>query len=306
MFNETNDKTRVIDVWDKIIKDANPVWTINEEYIDGLLEVEGDQTIPSRDWLIAEDKQGLIIGFSCLFKSSKRDSWWMELRVLPEYNRQKISLELFESCLALANKQRAPRILFTARKYSFTDSPIQTKIKEMGLEPVHYNFWMYMDDFNSIPEVINPPFITFKKQKEITDYASYVKINNDAFSKDFEFRPYTEEEIKQMATAEWKGYNMEHHFAFDGEDPVGICSNLINPEQKNIGVVDTLAVLHSHHHRGIGSSLLSLGIQSLIERGCKKIELGVEVNNEKALNLYKKFGFNELESRTTIFYEINL
>ena len=63
-------------------------------------------------------------------------------------------------------------------------------------------------------------------------------------------------------------------------------------------------MLHSYHRRGIGSALLGMGVHSLIENGCKTIELGVEVKNEKALSLYKKFGFCEVESQTEIVFAI--
>lgn len=306
MFDEAKDKAKLIEVWDKVVKDVNPVWTINEEFIDGLLEVEGDQTVPSRDWLIAEDEQGNMIGFSCLFKSSKRDSWWMEIRVVPEYYRQELALDLFKSTLTLFNKKNSTKVLLTVRKFAFVDSPLQTRIKEMGLEPVHFNFWMYLVDIDSLPELIEPTDISFQKQKKISDYSNYLVIHNDAFRKLFEFRAYSEEDFRLMVNSEWAGYDVEHIFAFDGKICVGVCTVLINPEHQHIGVVDNLAVLHSYQQRGIGSFLLNLGIKTLLEKGCKRIELGVEANNEKAQNLYKKFGFNELESHTTIIYELNL
>ena len=63
----------VIEVWDKVLKDINPIWIINEEVFDSELAVFGDQTILSRDYLVAEDKNGVLIGFAGLFKSSKRN-----------------------------------------------------------------------------------------------------------------------------------------------------------------------------------------------------------------------------------------
>jgi len=279
---------------------------INEEQLDVYLTMEGDQTDPSRDWLIAEDNKGQIIGFACLLKSSKRDSWWMEVKVIPEYHKSKLSVNLFESLLDLVNKPKAPQILFSVRKYIFVDSPLQVKIKEMGIKTVHFHFWMRLDEIDSLPKLIIPSDINFQKQKDITDFASYVSVINDAFSKHFDFRPYTEDEFKQLIQAEWKELDDEHWLVIYGNKLVGLCSVIINPELNNLGIVDNLGVIHSYHHRGIGSSLLSFGVQSLIEKGCKTIELGVEANNEKALSLYKKFGFYEVESRTNIIYAINL
>ncbi|MFX1512973.1 MAG: GNAT family N-acetyltransferase, partial [Promethearchaeota archaeon] len=59
-----------------------------------------------------------------------------------------------------------------------------------------------------------------------------------------------------------------------------------------------------YRQRGIGSTLLGFGIQSLREKGCKAIDLSVMADNEQALALYKKFGFYELKSRTQYIFEI--
>ena len=163
---------------------------------------------------------------------------------------------------------------------------------------------MCLDVTGSISIPNTPHRIKFQEQKELNDYTNYVKILNDAFSGAFDYTPYTEQEFKSIHTVGWDGYDVQYWFAIDGNNPVGICFVAINPELNHVGLIYTLAVLHKYHHRGIGSSLLGFGIQSLIEKGCKMIELGVETNNENALALYKKYGFYEIKSRTTIFYEI--
>ena len=303
-FNVNTDKTRTIEVLNKVLKDINPVWSINEEEFDEALVVEGDQTDLSRDCLIAEDNKGEMKGFACLFKSSKHDSWWLNIKVLPPQFKSNLLVNLFESILNVANKQNAPQIRFTIIKYIFIDSPLQIKFEDMGLKPVHYDFWMRMDDINSLRKPNVPPGINFQKQNELNDFDSYVEIINDAFREHFDFVPYTVEEFKSIHKVNWKEYDVEYWFALEGNNPVGICHLCIHPEVQHVGIVNTLGVLHSHHHNGIGSSLLGLGIQSLIEKGCTTIELGVEAKNEKALGLYKKFGFYEVESRTQIWYTI--
>ncbi|GAG10666.1 unnamed protein product, partial [marine sediment metagenome] len=104
-FNVNTDKTRIIGVWNKVLKDINPGWAINEEEFDAALAVEGDQTDLSRDCLIAEDNKGEINGFACLFKSSKRGSWWLNIKVLPPHFKSNLLVNLFESILNVANKQ---------------------------------------------------------------------------------------------------------------------------------------------------------------------------------------------------------
>lgn len=306
LFDESLDKNRVIDVLDKFLKDINPAFKINGEQFYSSIAVLGDQTDLSRDSLVVEDNNGKLIGFTGLLKSSKRDFWQLQIGILPEYSKSNFTMNLFESILQLAKEQNAPDIRFTISKYLFTDSLLEEKIKEMGLKPVHYDFWMILNKIDSIPTFKDPSGITFQNQKEISDVNGYLTILNDAFSKHFDFRPLTEEEFRLVFEKKWKEDDTANWLAFEGNKLIGICTLTINPELSHIGIIDVLGVLHENHHRGIGSSLLGHGIQSLIEKGCTTIELGVEATNEKALTLYKKFGFNEVESRTQIFYTIKV
>lgn len=305
-FDENLDKTRIIALLDTVLKEINPGLTMNEDRFDAMLAVEGDQTILSRDSLVAEDDDGKIIGFSGLLKSSKHNFWRLDISMLPEYNKSNLTVKLFESILNLASKQNAPEIRFTTRNIIFIDSPIYEKFKEMGLKPVHYNWWMHLDKVDKVPLLGVPHGINLQKRKELNELTGYVAVINDSFREHFDFRPYTVEEFQIFRNAAWKDYNVEHWLATEQDKLVGILTAIINPESKHSGIIDTLGVLHSYHHRGIGRSLLSHGIQSLIEKGCTVIELSVEATNEKALKLYKKFGFYEVESRTRIFFTINL
>jgi len=275
---------------------------LNEELFDDIFKVEYDLTDPSQDCLVVEDHKREIIAFSCLLKSSKRNSWQMILKIIPEHYGSKFSVELFESILDIANKQNAPQIIFRLSKHIILNSPLQTKFKEMGLKPVSFGYSLRLEDFKLLPEINNPTNITFQSQKKVTDFASYVLVLNDAFKNSFEFRPSTEEEFKSSRRVMEKHYDVENWLAHDEKKLVGVCFSSIDPKTKHSGFVDVLGVLHKYHHRGIGSSLLNMGIHSLIEKRCKTIELLVEANNEKALSLYKKFGFYEV--RTVITYSI--
>ncbi|MFX0020789.1 MAG: GNAT family N-acetyltransferase [Candidatus Hermodarchaeota archaeon] len=296
----------VVSVLSEVYKDINPTVIINEEVFDSDMKVAGDHTILSRDYIVAEDNNGEIIGFAGLYKSSKRVHWILDLFMLPKFFKTKPMVELFNSVLIMAKEQEAPELRFITTKYTFEDTPLHNEIKKMGLEPVNYGFWMRLDDLSSQPQLKIPNNIKIQKVKVLNDISSYVAVRNDAFSKHFDFRPTTEEELKTVLEGILKDYDKEHWLAYDDDKLVGICSSTINPELKHIGTITTLGLLHEYHRRGIGSSLLGHGIHSLIEKGCKRIELGVEAKNEKALNLYKKYGFNQVKSRTFIVYTIKI
>ena len=59
----------------------------------------------------------------------------------------------------------------------------------------------------------------------------------------------------------------------------------------NIGSVIDIAVKGEHQGKGIGKLLLNKIINSFREKGCKEVILQVNVQNERAIGLYKSFGF---------------
>jgi ribosomal protein S18 acetylase RimI-like enzyme len=58
--------------------------------------------------------------------------------------------------------------------------------------------------------------------------------------------------------------------------------------------VHDLAVVPEWRGKGVGWSLLSAAESRALERGCCKLTLEVQDDNEPALALYKRFGFADL------------
>ncbi len=299
-LDETIEQSSMIDVWKQMwcyLTPEEPI--LSEEAFDARV-VRGDQTVLSRDFLIAEDNQGSIMGFTGLQKSSTRDFWRIMYAVLPEHIKSRLPGKLLDAIVNLAKKQGAPKLRFYSRK---DFASLKNKLEEMGIKPVQYGWWMRLDDFVSLPQLVVPPGITLRKEKDINDLVEYVAVYNEAHKEAFEFEPYTTEKVKQIFDQTIG--DIEHCFAFEGNKLVGICYITINPENENMGTINALGVLPSYRFHGIGSALLAFGIHSLHEKECEMIELSVMANNEQALALYKKFGFYELPLRTQYIYEVH-
>lgn len=58
-----------------------------------------------------------------------------------------------------------------------------------------------------------------------------------------------------------------------------------------IGWIGQIGVLPSHRGRGLGRALLHWGIGYLRAKGAGRVELAVEAQNERALSLYRRTGF---------------
>jgi len=65
-----------------------------------------------------------------------------------------------------------------------------------------------------------------------------------------------------------------------------------------------MAIKKEFRKAGIGSTLLREGINWARKKGYHRLELGVLANNEQAISLYKKFGFQE-EGRRKDRYRID-
>ena len=60
-----------------------------------------------------------------------------------------------------------------------------------------------------------------------------------------------------------------------------------------MGSIVDLIVGENHRGKGIGKALLEKIISSLKKKGCKQIEIQVQVENKNALGLYKSLGFKD-------------
>jgi putative acetyltransferase len=60
---------------------------------------------------------------------------------------------------------------------------------------------------------------------------------------------------------------------------------------KHIAYIEKLAINQTLRRKGLGTIFFNKIINSLAEEGITKVELGVEVDNERAISFYKKLGF---------------
>ncbi len=73
---------------------------------------------------------------------------------------------------------------------------------------------------------------------------------------------------------------------------------------KFIAKILMISISKNYQNRGIGSKLLLILLKELILHNIKKVELEVSVNNIKAVNFYKKHGF-EIIDLIEKFYDNN-
>jgi ribosomal protein S18 acetylase RimI-like enzyme len=301
-WDESISRTVIIDLLNQQNKYLNPKDPIEatEELLNFFL---GETTVLSRDVLRFENNQSNIIGFAGIIKSPMyKDTWVVGYGILPEYFKTDLPEKLIDASLNLGMELKVPELLFGTT--GTLSAPFDEKLESLGFTPIQYTWSMRLDNFSlfKLPKV--PHEISIQKNLEIDDYQSYANVINQAFQDHFKWENKTEEMYKQINDMIQKTNEIEHYLTYEDNKLVGTCIGIINPKQKFVGSIGNFGILPSHQHRGIGSSLFAFGVESLREKGCKEINLLVEAKNEKALDLYKKFGFIIQDHLTEKRYQI--
>lgn len=88
--------------------------------------------------------------------------------------------------------------------------------------------------------------------------------------------------------------------ALDQEKIVGLVAIYCNDEKKISAYITSVSVDKGKQGQGIGSELVDAGIEYVKCLGFKKIELEVDIQNIKAINLYRKKGFTLRENKSSV------
>jgi GNAT superfamily N-acetyltransferase len=114
-----------------------------------------------------------------------------------------------------------------------------------------------------------------------SDYIIKIQIDEEGFVKRF-FGP--------------EGNNLEHSFiAFDGENAVGVILGGIK-EYEGIKTqrCGTFAIHPDYRGKGISKKLFEMHREEGIRNGCRQLFLEVIVGNDRAVNFYKRAGYNKI------------
>jgi ribosomal-protein-alanine N-acetyltransferase len=96
--------------------------------------------------------------------------------------------------------------------------------------------------------------------------------------------------------AELAGVPETRHYvvAETGREVIGYAGLFATRDQAD---VQTIAVAAGHQGSGLGATLLDALLDEARRRGCREVLLDVRVDNESALHLYEKAGFERISVR---------
>ncbi|MEO6196982.1 MAG: ribosomal protein S18-alanine N-acetyltransferase [Dehalococcoidia bacterium] len=164
---------------------------------------------------------------------------------------------------------------------------------------------MHLEDIPQVMEIERASFPTiwpptaFRRELQQNRLANYIVVS--------EHNPHADDNSAAPGTGPIGRLLGEIKHLVQGDDPadlpppserpeliVGFVGVWLLPDEAHIV---TIATRDSHRSRGIGEQLLIAAIELALDRGQPLMTLEVRVSNEPAINLYRKYGFEEVGRR---------
>ncbi len=133
-------------------------------------------------------------------------------------------------------------------------------------------------------------------------------------------RPRTIQDIDSVIEVEKESYG-EHHWSRESffnelSNDLAFYFCALDESDNMLGYIGTWQIMEEAHittvsvrpkyrRRKIGEALLHYAIENCYQNGIKYITLEVRVSNEKAINLYEKYGMKSLGTRKSYYQDNN-
>ncbi len=300
-YDDTVDFSIILELYNEMSKHLNPAAIeITEDYASVIL---GTNPNLQQNTLIFGKEQNDILGFASIIQLPfYKEEWFVIYGIKLEFLKSELPGELIEAILNLGKKNNIPELYIQTS--GDLSKLFDDKLENLGFKPIHFYFTMILDDFDLFIPPDPPQGIVVHSTEKIEAISSIVTVVNKAFEDSFLWAELRPRKWKKSLNALKKNHIMEYAIAYENTKVVGFCNSYFNPNQKLIGTINTLGILPSYQHRGIGSALFASRVEFLRDKGCKKINLPVDAKNERALKLYEKFGFHLKRNLTEKTYQL--
>ncbi len=251
----------------RIVAETDGVPPLNEE---GLLSLNNPNT-PARHWLAHHGET--LAGYA----QWNPEFGTAQIFVHPDYRRQR-----YGSRLCLSVSATSPHAKF----WAFGDLPAaRLAAVHLGLSPVRGLLRMGRDLTDADADA--PTFRTFTE----ADVSGFLAVNSAAFADHPEQGRFSLADLDARRAEDWfdpAGLLLSD----DDTGVVGFHWTKIAPDQPQAGEVYVIGVHPRAAGRGLGRALLDAGLAHLRSRGCNRVFLYVDEDNEAAVNLYLRSGFD--------------
>jgi len=126
-----------------------------------------------------------------------------------------------------------------------------------------------------------------------TDDAEWLSVNARAFAHHPEQGGLTQQDLDDRIADSW--FNSDDFLVLrDGDTMIGFCwLKIVDTSARGIGEFYAVGIDPEHQGEGLGRVLMDAGFARLAEHGIHTANLYVEADNEPALALYRRYGFQQ-------------
>jgi mycothiol synthase len=228
-------------------------------------------------------------GVVCGFVSPRHEN----LTVHPQYRRRGHGRRLFATGMDLAAKAGSDEIdLFVP-----LSGPARPFAQAMGLSYRSSLWLLELTPGIAVPEPALPAGVVARAPGDWLPLQRYVDLMNAAFADHPSPLSWTVDEIEHAQAQ--PGFDPTTSLlvspADRPEEPVAFVRAFLAPPESDdpapVGQVRLIGVLPQWRGRGLGRELLRWGVAQMRSHGAVRIQLSVEAENELALGLYRRTGF---------------
>jgi len=243
---------------------------------------------PEQDFFLVE-VSGSIVGYLDITPEVKIERVILNCLVHPGHRRNGIATKLVAHAMQRA-KELGARV---AHINTPQDNEIAIKsLGRLGFVLVR-RFPQYRLDISDVPEFTTKQASFQYRPIQQGEEEKLTQIQNSSFIGSWGYSPNTVRQIAyQTSLSDFSPESVI--LACDGDKVIGYCwtktsRNLDTGKTK--GQIYMLGVDPEYRGRGAGKGILLAGLSHLKSRNVQIIELGVDSQNESAINLYESIGF---------------
>ena len=241
-------------------------------------------------------RDGALLGYAQLDSETEPDSEQLvstaQLVVAPDHRRQQLGTALLEELVA-----RTPaRLRIWAQGNS---AAAQRLARSQGLVPARELMIMTRPLAEALPRTPVPPGVRLRTFVVGQDEDAWLAVNARAFAHHPEQGRLTRADLAERMAEPWfdaRGFFVavredDATGGSGGQELIGFHWTKEHPD--GLGEVYVLGVDPGAGGGGLGKALLARGLQHLKDRGLGLVQLYVEADHERAVGLYRGYGFTE-------------
>lgn len=185
----------------------------------------------------------------------------------------------------LRDAERLPAVRQIAHPVTSLDSPAARFLVGHGFYLEHEEWQLALEPLPDGPPPPLPEGYTLQELPRPAAIAAFRSLYDAAFGGTAWYQPYLSD--GEVSADLWRAADLL--FLSHAGRPVGVA--WIRGPQAGRTEIEPFGLAAGYQGRGLGRLFLSAALARLVERGARRVELGLWRDNEAALRLYRSFGF---------------